>query len=237
MLNIGVFVYNFPHKKTQEGLFELFARGYKPTCAIAANPVKLDFYQSKIRIGPKGLEYIHPKELCDTMGIDYRVCEHSGKECINFIQEKKLDIGIVLGARILKQEVIDQFNIGIVNMHPGLLPENRGLDNIKWAILDGIEQGATSHLIDSSVDRGLLIDKKSIEVYEDDSLIDITLRVQNLELKMMISALEKLSAGFLPKEKIKVGKKNSSVSKNIEDHIMQIFDKYKKEYTRKLRED
>lgn len=236
-MNIGIFVYNFPHKKTQEGILELFLNKYMPKCALAANPVKLDFYQSKIRIGPKGLEYIHPKKICDRIGVPYYVTEHSGEDCVAAIRDNELDLGIVLGARILKPEIIKEFKIGIINMHPGLLPENRGLDNIKWAVLDGLEQGVTSHFIDSAVDRGVLIDRKTVEVYEDDSLVDITLRVQNLELKMMVDALRRIESGEVFSEKLGVGKKNNSVSKNIEEVFPIVFDGYKKTYRRRLRED
>ena len=49
----------------------------------------------------------------------------------------------------------------------------------------------STHLIDKYVDKGLLIDKE-INVYQDDTLIDLFLRLQDLELKMMIEYLDKL---------------------------------------------
>ena len=52
-LKIGIFAYNFPHKKTQEGIINLILSGYKPECIFAANKVKLNFYQSSIRVLPK----------------------------------------------------------------------------------------------------------------------------------------------------------------------------------------
>ena len=44
LMNIGIFAYNFNHKKTHNGLLELFLNGYHPKCILAANPVKLTFY-------------------------------------------------------------------------------------------------------------------------------------------------------------------------------------------------
>ena len=41
-----------------------------------------------------------------------------------------------LGARILKPSAFSPFRKGVMNMHPGILPDNRGLDTIKWAILN-----------------------------------------------------------------------------------------------------
>ena len=39
------------------------------------------------------------------------------------------------------------FDTGIINIHPGLLPENRGLDNIKWALYHNMPQGLTVNFI------------------------------------------------------------------------------------------
>ena len=50
------------------------------------------------------------------------------------------------------KNVIDSFSNGIINFHPGVLPENRGLDNLKWAIYNNLPQGVTTHLIDENID-------------------------------------------------------------------------------------
>ena len=191
-IKVGVFVYNWPHFKTQSGLFNLCLSGFKPIVALSADPVELKFYRSKIRIGPKDL-YLHDtREICEFFDIRYEVTKHNSRQCEDIIKSLSLDVGIVLGARIIKQNIIDAFNIGIINMHPGILPQNRGLDNLKWAILKGIKQGVTSHLIDSKIDRGRLIDCQEIAIYKDDTLVDLFLRIQAKEQKMMIEAIERL---------------------------------------------
>ncbi len=62
-MNIGVFAYNFPHWKTQEGINNLIISGNKPKVIFAADPVKLNFYKSKIRITPKDLYLNHLKKI------------------------------------------------------------------------------------------------------------------------------------------------------------------------------
>ena len=115
-------------------------------------------------------------------------------------------------------------------MHPGILPQNRGLDNLKWGILKGYEQGVTSHLIDAKIDRGLLIEKETISVYEDDTLVDLHVRIQNLEQKIMISSIKKLENEG--KENLLVlpeGNYYKSVTPDLEEILMQKFELYKKE--------
>ena len=145
-MKIGVFAYNFAHRKTQEGLLRLFLEGYPVRCVMAANAVKLGIYQSQIRTSPKDLSYVHPQRIADRLGIDYHVVKHNSVACQDLIRGYDLDLGIILGARILKPNIINGFNTGIMNLHPGLLPQNRGLDSMKWAILRNLPQGATAHL-------------------------------------------------------------------------------------------
>ncbi len=229
-IKIGIFAYNFKHKKTQEGLLWLFLHGYKPEIIFAADPVELKFYQSKIRVGSKGLEYMHPKEMASRLNILYKVVKHNSKECINLIRELDLDLGIILGARILKKPTIESFKIGILNMHPGLLPENRGLDNAKWAILKNYKQGVSCHLISEEIDKGKLIVKRAIDVHEDDSLVDVFLRLQNMEQQLMIEGLKILEDGKRDFPEVSEGNYRKAVPAEEEALLLKKFEEYKKKY-------
>ena len=229
-MRIGVFVYNFPHKKTQEGLLSLFLKGLAPECVLAADPVPLNFYQSKIRVGTKGLAYFHPREVTQRIGAPYHVVAHNSPECGRLIRDYRLDLGIILGARILKSATIDALQLGVLNMHPGLLPENRGLDNIKWGILKGIRQGVSCHLIDHEIDRGKLILRRPVEVYPDDSLLDLFLRIQNVEQMMMLESIDILASGRRDFQPVGTGTYFKAVPEEEEARLPAAFELYKKSY-------
>jgi len=229
-MRIGLFVYNFPHFKTTQGLAKLFYKGIKVDVVFGANPVPLNFYQSKTRVSPKFSYLPHPKDLCSVYGLDYYVVKHNSPETIDLIKSYNLDLGIILGARILSKNVINAFNIGILNMHPGLIPENRGLDNLKWAIIDDLPQAVTTHLISTDIDMGSIIDRKSIPIYKDDTLVDIHLRLQELELEMMISALPIIDSNAELSSSCHEGKYNMSVPLEIESELFDAFDIYKSKY-------
>ena len=231
MKRIGIFAYNFKHKKTYEGLIKLYLHGYLPECIFAAEPVKIKFYKSKFRETLKGIDYMHPRDLALKLNIPYYVVDHKSEECMKLIKENSLELGIILGARIIPEKIINSFQFGVLNMHPGLLPENRGLDNTKWAIINGLKQGVSTHLIDKYVDKGLLIDKREINVYQDDTLIDLLLRLQDLELKMMIEYLDKLRDGkHIKYKKLGEGKRYRSVPWEIEKNLFKEFQMYKNNY-------
>jgi len=231
-MKIGVFAYNFKHKKTQETLLNLFLHGYESSCIFAADPVKLKFYQSEIRITPKDLNYMHPREIAKKLGIPYYVIKHNNSECKDLIKKHNLDLGIVAGARILKEDIIKKFKIGVLNMHPALLPQNRGLDNIKWAILNDFKQGASCHLISKEIDKGWLIVKEEIDVYEDDTLLDIFLRIQNKEQDLMIESLKILGGGGRDFEELEGGNYFKAVPPNLEKNLFKKFEEYKKDYSK-----
>jgi phosphoribosylglycinamide formyltransferase-1 len=229
-MKIGIFAYNFKHWKTQAGIQNLCMAGYKPEVIFAADPVELKFYQSKIRISPKDLFLWHPKELSDFYSIDYRVVKHNSEETAAIVKEKSLDLGIILGARILKPIAFKEFSIGVMNMHPGILPQNRGLDNVKWAIIDKKPQGVTTHLINDKIDRGLQILQEKITIYEDDTLLDIHLRLQNLEQKLMIDSVSFLTQPSAKLKTLEKGTYYKNVPMDMEKEIIQTFDDYKKEF-------
>lgn len=229
-MKICVFAYNFPHKKTQEGLYKLIQYSHDIECVILADPVQLNFTPSKTRVGVKDMLYEHPQNICERFNIPYVVMQHNTMECENFLHDLNPDLGVILGSRILKDFIIKKFNIGILNLHPGLLPDNRGLDNVKWAIYNGYKQGVTAHLIDKNIDRGILIDKSPISVYEDDTLIDIFLRIQNKELAMMIDAIDKIKAGEIFCQELGCGNYFKPMSEEQDLDTNYMFDNYKKIY-------
>ncbi len=227
-LRVGVFAYNFNHWKTQEGIRNLCESGFKPELILAADPVQLNFYKSKLRVGPKDLYLKHPSDLANYYEIDYRVTVHNSEETAELVKQYDLDVGIILGARILKPIAFDNFNIGVINMHPGILPQNRGLDNLKWGILNDIPQGVTAHLIDKNIDRGLMIMQDTIKVYEDDTLVDMHIRIQNPEQRLMLESLLYLEDnGKSDLEALPKGTYYKSVPPELEVSLMEKFEEYK----------
>ena len=230
-MKICVFAYNFKHKKTQDGLLKLFLSKIKINQVIAMNKIKINQPSKKIEITPKDISYFEPKLICKFLKIPYSVMSHNSNKCIKFLKKHKFDIGIILGARILREEVIKSFKIGIINLHPGLLPENRGLDTYQWAICNNIPQGATAHLIDSKMDKGKILFKKKINIYNQDTIKDFYLRVQSLELELMIKSLNAISKninfGYISK---KQGKYHSYITSDEERKMIRNFAAYKKKF-------
>ena len=184
---IDILTYDCAHRKTSDILFELIVNGYEINKVYAAPLIDLGLKQDIVKMSANACYNIHTAEICAKFKIPYIVKPHTDIEGGN--------LGIIGGARILPDHVIQKYSIGIINIHPGLLPNNRGLDNIKWALYHDMPQGLTVHFIDKYVDRGQIILKKKVPVYDDDKIYHIHQRLVSMQPKVLIDALNILERG------------------------------------------
>jgi phosphoribosylglycinamide formyltransferase-1 len=186
-----VFAYDFPHKKGQDIILRLTALGCTPRVVLAAPRAVLGLPKPAMRVKPRHADLVEPEELCRGLGIDYQIVEHASETCLLMLDQLDTEIGVVAGARILPPAVIERFRRGIVNLHPGLLPQVRGLDALQWAIMRGQPLGVTAHLIDKRVDAGWILERREIPEYADDTLVDLSLRLYETQLALLKPALER----------------------------------------------
>lgn len=111
------------------------------------------------------------------------------------LREIAPDIVVLGGARILTQKVIQIPRIGILNAHPGLLPEYRGLDVMEWAILNGDDIGVTVHFVDEGIDTGPIVVKKRLEIQPGNRLSDLKKKASDLSGQMVLEAVDLIAAG------------------------------------------
>lgn len=85
------------------------------------------------------------------------------EETLGFIREQNPDLIVTLFHQIIKQPLIGIPRLGVLNIHPGLLPEFRGIQPYFWQLAKNFRRsGATLHLIeDEGVDTGRLLARGS----------------------------------------------------------------------------
>lgn len=108
--------------------------------------------------------------------------------------DNKPDIYITCIAKIIPQSFLE--NRHILNCHPGLLPQNRGVDAFKWCIVNSWPIGVTLHIIDENIDQGLILCRKRVPINQDDTLQSVCARLYDIELELAAN-FEK----FLPYKK------------------------------------
>jgi phosphoribosylglycinamide formyltransferase-1 len=192
-MKIVLFCYNFPHKKTQDFLHRLFVENADVVAVLSADPVPLNIPASAIRLKPRLVGLMHPRDICGRYGWRYEVVDHASDACARVIREVAGEVGIVAGARILKEPVLSAPTRGIVNFHPGLIPEVRGLDALQWAIYEGHAIGVTAHLIDQRVDAGRILLRQEIPLRKDDTLMEVAMRLQDIQSDLLPEVLSLLA--------------------------------------------
>jgi phosphoribosylglycinamide formyltransferase-1 len=196
-----VFAYDFTHWKTQATLVNLMLDGHKPDAIIAAPYRQLTLARSAYSVTPAGRRNVHPKRIAERFDIPYHSVAHDSQECLDILGDGDFDLGIIAGARILKHDVIAQVRKGIVNMHPGMLPDCRGLDTLKWSVVNNLPLGVTLHYIDARVDRGRLIKKEDVPVFFSDALVEVGLRMQHAEQKLLMNFMDRIKDGTCAQDK------------------------------------
>lgn len=225
-----VFGYEFPHYKTENGLRELIVNGYEISLVILQKFKKLTVPSSKSNVYVKPNPTGNIKELCKINNIKYIVSNHDSDFTIKTLKKIKPYLGVILGARILKKKTIDCFSYGIMNMHPGDIPINRGLDNFKWALVNQYSMTVTSHLISDKIDLGRIIMKSTVNVHKNDTIYDLSTRHFYNEFKLMIKSLKYLGKNHKLINVVDKGNYNSPLPYNIDKNIEYYFNKYKKKF-------
>ncbi|MEA2015260.1 MAG: formyltransferase family protein [Actinomycetota bacterium] len=223
---IAVLCYNFPHKKTQDFLVRLFLEGYRIELVIASDPVKLKIPPPSIRTKLRHSALLDPKLVAERIGARYHVFSHNSPQAVELVRTSGIDLGIIAGARILKKPIIDAFKRDIINFHPGLIPEARGLDAMLWSIYRDISLGVTAHLIDERIDAGNILIKQCIPLYPDDTLLGLSERLYETQLDMLKPAIEKALKG----EGIRVDYTTSSYNSKMPADLEKIVLKKLPEY-------
>lgn len=180
-MKVLAFVYDFPHFKSAQGLFALKRAGIADVVAVGAPWRRLPIAESHYQFRTVGMaDAHHPREAAAALGYEYRVGAH---------EDVRLDgqLGLVLGARVLPPAVVASGRI--VNLHPGVLPLNRGLDTLKWAVHDGLPQAVTAHVIDARVDRGRMLAERIVDVLPNDSAADVYNRLMWAQIDMLPGVL------------------------------------------------
>jgi methionyl-tRNA formyltransferase len=102
---------------------------------------------------------------------------------------------------IVPEEVLAAPRLGVLNLHPALLPYNRGWHTPSWAILEQTPIGATLHFMDSGVDTGDIVHQAEISVSPGDTAHTLYAKLLDLEMKVFAEAWPQLESGHYERKR------------------------------------
>jgi len=145
----------------------------------------------------------HREEIVESAGVAPTAI-FSGPELhqprvIQAIRDLKPDIAIsVLFGYLLRKEVLSLFPAGCINIHPAMLPFNRGANPNVWSIIDGTPAGVTIHFIDEGVDTGNIIAQKLILIDSTDTGGSLYRKLELAAVDLFAETWPLIAAGRMP---------------------------------------
>lgn len=227
---IALFAYSFPHRKTHDFLCEIRACGVEEVVVFAAPFEKLLNVDRTVYIN-RTLRTASPLptgELCRALGYRCFQIRHDDVEGIREIQRStSFSLGIISGARILRSGVIDIFSDGIVNFHPGPLPETSGLDAFFYSIKNNVDAGVTTHFIDKRIDAGRRVAFDAVTMGLEDTPEIVQENSYNLQITALRRFLRLWKEGRISTEQVDRPKRNQPMSSDEKWDVLRSFPEWR----------
>jgi len=113
------------------------------------------------------------------------------------LQAKRIEIVCLAGfMRLLTPWFVNRWSGRMINIHPALLPQFKGLDTHRRALEAGVKQhGATVHFVGVEMDDGPVIVQEPVAVREGDTEATLAARVLEVEHRLYPQALRMVAEG------------------------------------------
>jgi len=98
--------------------------------------------------------------------------------------------------KIIPQRILDEFPLGIINVHPSLLPLYRGPTPIESAILDGAQKTGVSIMkVTSGMDEGPIYAQRTVHLSGKEPKQELAETLQILGAELLVELLPKIATG------------------------------------------
>lgn len=116
------------------------------------------------------------------------------------MRRREIDLGLLAWwPKIIGDDLIASARLGFLNIHPSLLPHQRGKDPNFWVIREGTPFGVTIHHVDPGVDTGDIAFQREIEVrWEDDGEV-LYRRSTAAAVDLLDENLDRILLGDIPR--------------------------------------
>lgn len=182
---VYLFSYEVPHLKTIDLAEKLAIKGYSVTILGFPFIEKIINKLEQFKERPHQIIEGEISIICKKIGVSLvKVPSWNDNDIIASLPKNRNDtIYITCISKIIPKEIIA--GRIILNAHPGLLPENRGVDAFKWGIINLIPFGVTVHAVNEYIDAGTILARVIVPIKIVDSLVDVAFRSYELENLML----------------------------------------------------
>lgn len=133
--------------------------------------------------------------LCEREDADVRALLTEPSQ-LGLVEREPPDLIVSVGFDHLVPESILRIpSEGAINLHPALLPHNRGKSPNVWPLVDGSPAGVTLHYMDPEFDTGDVIDQRVVETQFTDTGKDLHQRLETAQFELFTEVWPDIARG------------------------------------------
>lgn len=113
-----------------------------------------------------------------------------------------VDLGVVLGTRILKRPLFSVPRMGCINLHKGKVPDYRGTPPGFWELFDGQKTaGVTVHFVDDGLDTGDVVGDVEVAIHPKETPESLKSKLDEAGTRLLVEVIGRIQAGTADRHK------------------------------------
>ena len=156
---------------------------------------------------------------------------HNSEQVMPHIADIPLDLVVFGGTRIIRGEILDHSKDGVINSHPGLLPECRGSASPAWSVYHDIPVGSSTHFCDNGIDTGELLLRREVPVKRGMTYEDLCYETLVLAGVLMKEALMAYDEGKWDEMRRPQGESEHPTFRNAPEEVLEVVDQKLRDQT------
>ncbi len=135
-----------------------------------------------------------PTEVLPQARKGARLSPEAEERILEIAREDRADLVALCGfMKVLRASILDRIRVPVLNVHPSLLPQFRGLHAQRQAIEAGASRtGATVHRVDAGIDTGPIVVQETLDIHPGETAEALSERLLPLEYRLYVEAIQTL---------------------------------------------
>ena len=121
---------------------------------------------------------------------------------VNAVRKLEPELIFVVGwSQLVHDAFIASARVGVLGMHPTLLPRHRGRAPIPWAILTGLARTGVTlfEIVDATADSGAIVGQAVVDIAPDETATTLFARIADAHVELIRELVPQLVAGTAPR--------------------------------------
>jgi phosphoribosylglycinamide formyltransferase 1 len=135
-----------------------------------------------------------PVSVLEPVRAGARLSPEAEARLVELVREEGPDLIALCGfMRLLRASTLQRVGVPVLNVHPSLLPEFRGLEAQRQAVEAGARvTGATVHYVDAGMDTGPIVAQDELPIRPGETAEELAERLLPVEHRLYVEAIRRI---------------------------------------------